>query len=66
VILLLSSLALLIALVSRQPIPVVTRGANGTADLFRDVLSRVALPVFASLSFVVVRSIVLDRYHHSR
>ena len=55
-------LALPIALVSRDPIPAVTAISDGVANLFRDVLSRVALAVFVTLLLLVMRLIVLSRY----
>jgi hypothetical protein len=58
-------LALLIALLSRRPIPPVMRIGN-VADLLLDVASRAARAVFATLWLLVVRSIVLDRYYDSR
>lgn len=65
-ILLLFFVALLIALVSRQPILAVTEIANGAANLFLDVLVRVAFAAFVALLLLVVRSIVLGRYQDSR
>jgi hypothetical protein len=65
VILLLLLVALVIALVSREPILAVT-GMARAADLFLDVASRVALAVFATLWLLAVRSIVPGRYQDSR
>jgi hypothetical protein len=53
---------LLIVLVSCQSILAVTGIRNGAGNLFRDVLSPVALAAFVTLLLLVVRSIVLGRY----
>ena len=53
--------ALLIALVSRQPILAQTGIPNVAADLFLNVVSRVAFVVFGTLLPLVVRSTVLGR-----
>ena len=65
-ILLLLFVALVIALVSREPILAVTGMANGAADLFLAVLSRVAFAVFVGFLLLVVRSMVLGRHQDSR
>jgi ACR3 family arsenite efflux pump ArsB len=57
---------LLIGLVSRQSILAVTGIQNGAGNLFRDVLSPVALAAFLALLLLVLRSMVLGRYQDSR
>jgi hypothetical protein len=66
VILLLSFAALLIALLSRQPILAVTGIVDGAAHLFLAVLFRFALAIFVTLLLLVVRSMVLGSYQDSR
>jgi hypothetical protein len=61
VILLLLFVALLIALVSRQPILAQAGITNVAVDLVLNVVSRVALVVFGTLLLLVVRSTVLGR-----
>jgi hypothetical protein len=56
----------LVALVSLQPIPAATGIQNGAANLFFHVLAPVAFAVFATLLLLLVRSMVLGRYHDSR
>ena len=57
---------LLSVLVSCQSILAVTGIPNSPGNLFRDVLSRLALAAFMTLLLPVVPSIVLGRYQDSR
>jgi len=57
---------LLTVLVSCQSILAVTGIPNSAGNLFRDVLSGVALAAFVTLLLLVVRSMVLGRYQDSR
>jgi len=63
--LVLAFVGLFIAMISREPTPA-TGIANGAADLFLNVLARVAFAAFVTLLLLVVRSIVRGRDHDSR